>query len=103
MKSCPVYVPRESYRGSNAAKARRRDNANRIATKIESHINDYMATLEDGSVHVFLSYDIAGKIGEDAEIVRLLVCGIDGGSNGVTVLKGSFEEWDRKRRLPPDT
>ncbi|MBO9502584.1 hypothetical protein [Brevundimonas sp. A19_0] len=92
MRSYPIRVPRVSYRGADPRKKWKRDNANRVAGKIETYINDEMKQLPADSVHVFCSYEIASSIMEDSDMVQDLVFGIDAGSNGVTVYKGDYEK-----------
>lgn len=93
MKGYPVTVPGDSYRGrgKDPARARKRDNFNRVASLVEQHINSEMAAEPEDTIRVFLSHTIASAIGEDADLVQRVVFGIDAGGNGVTILKGNFD------------
>lgn len=105
MKSYPVYVYRPSYRGSDPRKRAKHMEKLRVAQKVEDHLNAELAKLRNNSVQVFLNYEVAGAIREPMAIVEEIINGTDGGSNGITIVKGSFakamengrrtsEEWD---------
>lgn len=91
MKAYPVTVYRESYRGADSKKRAKMSNYNRVAGRIEAHLNNYLSKQPDDTVHVFLSYSIASQLGERSDIVHSIVFGTDGGSNGITVVKGNFD------------
>ena len=54
---------------------------------MENYLNNDMATRPDGTVRVYRSLDIARELGEDAELVQLIIVEL-GGSHGVAILKG---------------
>jgi len=87
MKTYPVWVPRDSYRGHNPLRLVKKDRWDRLAARIQMHINSDLAGREDG-LHTYYSDFIALELGEDPELVREIVFGIDCGHNGVTILKG---------------
>ena len=91
MKLYPVTVHREYYRGADPKKRMKNTNYNRIAGKVEAYLNDDLAKRPDDSVTVYISYSVARAIGEDTEIVRSIIMGTDGGSNGITIVKGNYE------------
>jgi hypothetical protein len=91
MKFYPITVPRAQYRGADPRKRAKNTNLNRIADKVEKYLNADLAERPDDSVTVYMSYSVAHSISEDTEIVRNIIMGIDGGSNGVTIVKGDYE------------
>jgi uncharacterized protein YfaP (DUF2135 family) len=91
MLSYPVSVPGVRYRGADPKKRAKNTNINRIASKIEAFLNADLAKRPSDSITVYISYTVAREIGEDGEIVRNLIFGMDCGSNGVTILKGDGE------------
>lgn len=92
MKTAPIYVPREHYRGGDLRKKVKRDNFNRVASKVEAYLNDEIVKMPIDSVRVFPSYAVASAIREDAELVRQIVFRVDGGSNGITCWKGDYNK-----------
>lgn len=99
MKSYPISIHREGYRGSDARKRAKVNNLNRIAGRIEEYLNNDLATKPDDTVHVYISFTIASEIGEDAETVRQIIFATDCGSNGITIVKGDFQRaMDAERR-----
>jgi len=101
MKSYPVYVPGESYRGRDPRKSAKRDNYNRVAAKVQRYLNDDLATLPDDTIKVYFSYSVAADIHEDPDLVQQVIFGIDAGSGGVTICKGDYERAVKKRSEPP--
>ncbi len=91
MKAYPVTVHREHYRGSDPKKRAKNTNYNRIVEKVEAYLNDDLSSRPDDSVTVYISYSVARAIGEDGETVRNIIMGTDGGSNGITIIKGDYE------------
>jgi hypothetical protein len=87
----PVSVPHVNYRGSDTKKRNKNLDYNRIASKVEDYLNSELNRRPDDSVNVYMSYSVASAIGENDEIVRRIISSIDGGSNGVTIVKGNFE------------
>lgn len=100
MKSYPVSIARESYRGSNASKREKVNNLNRIAQRIEDYINDDLAAKPDDTIQVYTSYFVASDIGEDDETVRRIIHATDAGSNGITIVKGDFQRAMERERSP---
>lgn len=90
MPRYPVSVPRESYGGSNPQKREKNREYNRIAEKVEKHINDYMRDLPENASHMFTSGSVAIDLREDSKVVQRIIFSIDCGHNGVTVFKGDF-------------
>lgn len=101
MKSYPVYVPGDPYRGSNPGKVRKRDNYNRVASKVQAYLNAELEKLPDDTVQVFFSHSVASDIHEDPDLVQRIIFGIDAGSGGVTICKGDFQRAMDKRSQPP--
>jgi len=91
MKCYPISVIRKSYRGSDARRRVKVQEYNRIAAKVEDHLNADLAKQADDSVTTYLTYHIAADVGEDREIVHDIVYSIDCGANGVTLYKGNYE------------
>ena len=92
MKSYPVTMHRSHYRGANAKKREQDSNYNRIAAKVEAYINNDLARRADNKAHAYMSFEVAEAIGEDSKIVHKIIMFTDGGSNGITVIKGDFEK-----------
>jgi hypothetical protein len=90
MKSYPVSVRREEYRGSDPRKRAKVTEHNRIAQRVEDHLNDDLARQPQDTVHVYESYDVASAIGEDSAVVHDVIHATDGGANGITIVKGDF-------------
>jgi hypothetical protein len=83
----PIRIPRESYRGSKRNLQQKNNERNMLIQSIENHVNKKLSEKQDG-IHVMLSYNIAFDMGLDPETVRKILVGVDGGSNGFTVIKG---------------
>jgi hypothetical protein len=103
MKSYPVSIARQSYRGSDARKRMKVDNLNRIAGRIEEHLNHDLASKPDDTIHVYISHSVAREIGEDEEAVRRIIFATDGGGNGITIVKGDFKRAIMAEREPAIT
>ena len=91
MKTYPIRIPRHSYRGSNAAKTRKSNEYNRIAALVESYLNADLASKENDTIQQYFCDSVASKLIEDRKTVRAVINSIDGGSNGVTIVKGNLE------------
>jgi hypothetical protein len=92
MKVYPVSMHRMSYRGANPKQRAKCDDYNRIAAAIEAYVNSQFADQPDGFVGSFFSYEIASAIREDAKTVAAIVTRTDGGSTGITMVKGKIAE-----------
>lgn len=92
MKSYPVSIRRASYRGVDARKRAKTDEYNRVATKVEQHLNGDLSKQPDHTVHQYDSYEIALKIAESDELVHRIVFATDCGANGITIVKGDFDK-----------
>lgn len=103
MKSYPISIARQSYRGSDARKRTKVSDANRIAGRIEDYLNQDLATKPDDTIQVYISHSIAREIGEDEEAVRRIIFATDCGSNGITIVKGDFERAMKARQIPPSS
>ena len=92
MRQYPVSVPRDHYGGSNPSRRRKTQDYNRVADRIENHLNGEVAKWDDDWVGSILNHQVAAAIGEDSELVRRIMFRIDGGHNGVTICKGDYEK-----------
>ena len=92
MKKYPISVQGDSYKGSKAHLIEKAQNSWRVATKIQRFINDDLKDKADDSVYQYFSYSVADEIDEEYELVRMLIMGVDGGSNGITIWKGDYEK-----------
>lgn len=91
MRSYPITTRREHYRGADPKKRAKAARYNQVAARVEAYLNDDLAKLPDDTIRVYMSYQVAAAIGEDGRIVRDIIFATDGGSGGITVLKGDFE------------
>lgn len=92
MKRHPVTVSGYRYRGSDARKQAKAAEYDRVASKVETYLRDAMEKLpKEHCVQMFISFTVAYAIGEQPELVREIISGIDGGSNGVTLWKGDYD------------
>lgn len=91
MRTYPVRVPRSSYRGRNPRDLMKAANHSRVAGRVQDYINSDLASAPDDTVRVFHSHQIALDLAEDSRIISDVVFSIDGGSNGVTIVKGDID------------
>ena len=91
MKSYPISVHRETYRGSDPRKRAKVSEYNRVASRIEDHLNRDLERQPQDSVQVYTSYVIASEIGEDSALVHDIIFATDCGSNGITIYKGDYD------------
>lgn len=91
MKTYPVRVPRQSYKGADRTKQQKNYEYNMLCQHVEEYLNAKLAERPDDSITQFLSYSVASEMGADADLVRRIIYSIDAGSNGVTICKGDFE------------
>ena len=91
MRSYPITVHRAAYRGVDPKKRAKIMERNRIASRVEEYLNADLAKRPIDSIQSYLSYAIADAIGESSRIVHDIINATDGGSNGITILKGDFE------------
>ena len=91
VRSYPITARRARYRGADPKKRAKAARYNQVAARVEAYLNDDLAKLPDDTIRVYMSYQVAAAIGEDSRIVRDIILATDGGSGGITVLKGDFE------------
>lgn len=87
MKEFPIYIAEKRYNGLRAGERKRISDYNRVAVKVQNYINDIAARWPSGKFGAFFSFEIASNIREDNQLVHKVVQSIDGGTNGVTVIK----------------
>ncbi len=102
MKAYPVHVYRPSYTGRDPRRRAKHLEKLRIADRVEKHLNRHLESLPNNSVQVYLNYQVARDIQEDGTIVAEIINGTDGGSNGITIVKGSFAKAMANAGRPPD-
>jgi hypothetical protein len=101
MTKYPVRVPLNRYSGRDPRKLKQADNFNRIAARIQKYINDEVEKWADNSIGSTLSCNVAASIHEDNDLVHVIIAGIEGGANGVTIYKGDYERaMNPQPRLP---
>ncbi len=82
----PVRVPRKDYRGSKANIRLKVAERNRLAQRLEEHVNARIAE-SDEEVQIYLYYEIARDLNLPIDTVRKILFAVDGGDNGFTVVK----------------
>jgi hypothetical protein len=102
MKRYPVTMYRPSYRGADPKKRAQNLERHRIAGRVERHLNEALGKLPNNSVQVFLNYEVAAALRESPDLVAEIINGTDGGSNGITIVKGSFEKAHLNAGRPAD-
>ncbi|MFC7047936.1 hypothetical protein [Emcibacter nanhaiensis] len=102
MKFYPIEVPRTGYRGANLAKQKKTYNRNRVATLVEHYINTDLSTKPNDTIHQYHSAHIAQELGEDSKLVHDVIFATDGGSNGITIVKGDYERAMEALHQPKD-
>lgn len=95
-----VYVPRLAYRGSDKRKLEKQRRDAALCEEIEVALQRRYDEIKPGEMRSILFHEIAREIGADSEQVRLIMCRIQGGSNGVTFGKAPLpgEPWAHERR-----
>jgi hypothetical protein len=86
MVQFPVRVPRRAYRGSKPSLLAKLQERNRIAQLCEDYINVQVGESRDNVVQLLYGV-IAHVLCQDERFVREILVGVDGGHNGLTVLK----------------
>jgi hypothetical protein len=86
MVEYPIRVPRDGYRGSQPRRKAKQREANQIAEKLEKYLNDKIAA-DPSDRQTYIYGFIAGDLGLPTEVVRDILFGVDGGHNGLTVIK----------------
>lgn len=102
MKSYPVSVLRDHYRGTNERRRQKAHEYNRIAARIEDYINSDLEKQSNDSINQYFSRSVAYELREDEELVRRIIYSIDCGHNGVTIVKGDYERAMQKLSIPPE-
>ena len=88
MPTYPVYVPRKSYKGSDAKKRQAVATQNELASRLERYINAQEAS--QAEPHQVLSYgSIAMETGIAFDLVRDILFSVDCGSGGITMFKSA--------------
>jgi hypothetical protein len=82
-----VTVKVRDYRGSDPKKRQKWYEEANLARRIEEYLQPIYDAVAPGGVETVFSYSVARKLDADPEKVRLLMCSIQGGSNGVTFMK----------------
>lgn len=83
MKTYPINVRRNSYRGSDSKKRTKAQLENLAASSLESYINALLLKQEQ-PIQVYTWGEIAGGCGMSIQEVARMGYSIDGGSNGFT-------------------
>jgi hypothetical protein len=100
MVKYPIRVAHDYYRGRDLRRVRKATEFNRVAARVETHINSAVADWPDDTFDSLSSGMIALDLGEDDKLVHEIVFSIDCGHNGVTILKGDYERAMEKRLNP---
>jgi len=101
MKAYPITVHHKLYRGADPKKRAKMMDYNRIAGRVQAYLNNYLAKQPDNFVGSFFSFFIASEIGESSDIVHDIISSTDGGSNGITIVKGDFDKAMAARSRTP--
>lgn len=91
MRSFPLRIGRRAYSGRDARRRAAAQEFNRIAGRVEAHLNADLAAQPENSVSSYSNDEIARALGEDADLVRDVVFAADCGANGITILKGDLD------------
>lgn len=83
MKTYPIYVARNSYRGSDPRKRAKAQRENEQATALEAYVNQLLLAQTE-PIRVYLWGEIASGCGLDYETVARIGYSIDCGSGGFT-------------------
>lgn len=86
MVTYPIYVRRESYRGSNQRLRNKASAHNRDAAQLEEYVNDLLQN-QSKPIQTYLWHEIAEGVGLSYDVVQKLGYSIDGGSSGFTAIK----------------
>ena len=85
MKQYPIRVAYDYYHGTDRRKREKAQSCNRVAERVEKHLNNEVAKWADDSVGSIMSGVVASALREDSELVHRIIFSIDCGSNGVTI------------------
>jgi hypothetical protein len=88
MSSYPVRVQRDHYSGRNPRRRERQQRYNEVAALCERYLNGRIVARADNR-QTYLYPNIAHDLGLDVEEVRRVLFGVDGGHNGLTVVKNA--------------
>jgi len=86
MVTFPIRIDRSGYKGSNPKKREKALERNRLASALESKINEILAN-QTAPIRTYSYHEIARVTGFDYETVKDLGYSIDCGSNGFTVCR----------------
>ncbi len=86
MVEYPIKVPRDGYRGSQPRRKAKQCETNQIAEWLEKYLNDKIAA-DPTERQVYIYGFIASDLGLRTEVVRDILFGVDGGHNGLTVVR----------------
>lgn len=73
-----------------------------MAARVEAYLNADLAKLPNNSIQVYLNYAVARDLREDPKAVADIINGTDGGSNGITIVKGRFDKAMENKGRPPE-
>lgn len=82
----PIYVPRINYRGADAKKRAKTNEANMAAQRIEAAANALLLKQTE-PIRSYLWMEISQASGCSYDVVEKLGYGIDGGSGGFTAIR----------------
>lgn len=88
LKTLPVSIPVELYRGIDQIKKQKSLTRIHLAREIEEYINNAMQN-ERSETRVFSYAEIAGNINSDPSLVRDILSEWSGGFGGVTIAKNN--------------
>lgn len=86
MKEYPIYIPRKTYKGSNASLKKKHDEYNRIAKELEAFLNKEIEQ-SNQETQIYKYGDISFATGISEQIVLELLFSVDCGHNGITIHK----------------
>jgi hypothetical protein len=89
MVTYPIQVSGDAYRGSDSKKRTKAQDTNRLASRLQTHINEKLKEQVE-PIRVYSYHEIAAETGIEYEIVRRLGYSIDGGSSGFTACKAGL-------------
>jgi hypothetical protein len=94
-----VHVPRMAYGGGDKRKLEKQRRDAVLCAEIEANLQRRYDEIEPGEIRAILAHQVAWEIGADVEQVRLIMCRIQGGSNGVTFSKTPLpgQPWAHER------
>jgi hypothetical protein len=92
MRKHPIRLGLRTTRSSKPREQQKVREFNRTAAVLEAHINRKIDEAPDNSFHQFMHANLAIDLDLDREVVCHALMSAEGGSNGITVLKGDFDK-----------